>query len=142
MAETWWTYPAEDDNGNTILVSGRDGMQKYIESRKYSDRIEIKWTFEGSMPDEPTSLLMEQAHEAIVEALKKEKAVLLTGVYTGAGERNWVFYVKNPRIFQSVLNRAWASLPLLPVTISAEKDPEWLEYKEMRELTYIPPQED
>lgn len=139
--EKWWTAPAEDDQGNTVIVSGREIDPRYPESGKYNDRIELRWTYTpgpGGMPDDDTAALMEQADAALREALDKEKACLLTGVYTGAGQRDWVIYTKNPRIFQSLLNRAWAALPLLPVQIYAEKDPGWAEYREMRENTYIP----
>lgn len=139
--EIWWTAPAESEDGATILVSGREIPEKYIESGKYNDRIEITWKYApgpDGMPDEETAALMERADDALRAELAKEKGCLLTGVYTGAGERNWIIYTKNPRIFQSVINRAWESLPQLPVTLYAEKDPEWGEYREMRDNTYIP----
>lgn len=140
-SEIWWTAPAESETGQTILVSGRDGLDEKMASGKYGVRIEVTWKYAPTpkgMPDVSTAALMEQADDALRVALKKEKRCLLTGVYTGAGERNWVLYVKNTAIFQFMLNRAWASLPLLPVSISAENDPDWCEYKEMRESTYIP----
>lgn len=139
--EVWWTAPAESEDGGTVLVSGRDGLEEAMASGKYGERVEVTWPYgetPDGLPDPQTAKQMEQADEALREALKKEKGCLLTGVYTGAGERNWVFYVKHTGIFQSMLNRAWRDLPLLPVNISAEKDPEWEEYREMREATYIP----
>lgn len=140
-SEIWWTSPADSDSGQTILVSGRDGMDTYIASAKYNDRVEVTWSYAETpdgYPDPDTAALMEQADDALRLALKKEKGCLLTGIYTGAGERNWVFYVKRTSIFQSMLNKAWASLPVLPVSIHAEKDPDWEEYKEMKSATYIP----
>jgi len=138
VSENWWTTPTTSLDGRTVIVTGRDDVDKYRLSGKYTDRIEVTWTYEGQgMPPDDIIHLMEQADGLLREQLKNDKGVILTGIYTGDGQRNWVFYVKNTRIFQSLLNRAWASLPLLPVTISAEKDPEWAEYTEMRELTYI-----
>lgn len=139
--EIWWTAPAESEDGRTILVSGRDCMDKAMTSGKYTERVTVSWPYADTpdgLPDHDTSTLMEQADEALRQELKKEKGCLLTGIYTGAGEREWVFYVKHTGIFQSMLNRAWASLPVLPVSISAEKDPDWEEYKEMKASTYIP----
>lgn len=140
-SEIWWTSPAESESGQTILVSGRDGMDAYISSGQYAERVEVTWPYsptKNGLPDHDTATLMEQADDALRLALKKEKRCLLTGIYTGAGERNWVFYVKRTSIFQAMINRAWASLPVLPVSISAEKDPDWEEYKEMKAATYIP----
>ena len=142
--EVWWTAPAEGEDGKTILVSGRDRLESYMESGKYNDRVQLTWRYDGKpdgLPDESTVALMEQADDALRQALKKEKGCILTGIYTGAGQRDWIFYVKRTGIFQSMLNRAWAELPLLPVTIYAEKDPGWDEYREMREATYIPDEE-
>ncbi|MCM1320378.1 MAG: DUF695 domain-containing protein [Muribaculaceae bacterium] len=142
--EVWWTSPAEGEDGKTIMVSGRDNLDSQMTSGKYNDRVQLTWRYESDstgMPNDTTAALMEQADDALRQALKKEKGCLLTGIYTGAGERDWVFYVKRTSIFQSMLNRAWADLPLLPVAITAEKDPDWDEYREMRECTYIPDEE-
>jgi len=140
VSDIWWTAPAESDDGEVIMVTGRDEVGRFMESGKYPDRVELTWRYSGSgMPDGDTADLIDRADTLLRETLTKERGVILTGIYTGAGERNWVFYVKNTRIFQAMINRAWQSLPLLPVTITAEHDPAWEEYSEMRELTYIPP---
>lgn len=142
-ADIWWTAPAESAEGEVIMVSGRDDVESFRLSGNYPDRIELTWRYgQTGMPGEADAALMEQADEALRSALHKNKGAVLTGIYTGAGERNWVIYAKSTRIFQSIINKAWRELPLLPVSISAEKDPDWLEYLEMRELTYIDPSGD
>lgn len=55
----------------------------------------------------------------------------MTGIYTGASQRNWIFYTFSTEVFGSYLNRALASLPTLPLKIYAENDPDWAEYDEM-----------
>lgn len=142
--DEWWTAPTEAEDGNTVIVTGRDGMQPFIDSGRYTDRIEITWRYEADstgMPDDATARLMEEADEALRAAFAKEHACILTGIYTGDGRRDWIVYTKNPRIFNSVLNRALAPLPILPLELYAEKDPEWAEYLEMRSLTYIAPED-
>lgn len=57
----------------------------------------------------------------------------MTGVFTGDGERDWVFYTLSTHIFGRKLNEALSELPLLPIEISCENDPEWLAYDEMCE---------
>ena len=79
---------------------------------------------------------MEQVHEALAAEFKKDPVAILTGVYTGAGERNWVFYTRSLHIFGRKFNEILEPFPLLPITLYAEKDPEWNEYREMR-LTEI-----
>lgn len=143
--EEWWSAPAESDNGRTIIVTGRDFMDKEISSGKYDVRIEVSWNYASlpdGMPDGESARILEEVTDALSEALKKEKGVVMTGIYTGDGKREWIFYSKNPRIFSSVFNRALEPFPVLPLEIEAYSDPDWEEYREMRELTYIPPEDE
>ena len=91
---------------------------------------------EKGMPDNTTSKLMEQVHDALCAEFKKDPVAVLTGVYTGAGERNWVFYTRSVNIFGKKFNKILAPFELLPIKLYVEKDPEWNEYREMR-LTEI-----
>ena len=130
----WWTAPAEGDSGELILVTGRRMMDEIIATGLFNDRIEITWKYEPDakgMPDFATSKLMEQVHEALAAEFKKDPVAILTGIYTGAGERNWVFYTRSVNIFGRKINEILAPFELLPITLYAEKDPEWNEYREM-----------
>lgn len=66
----------------------------------------------------------------------------MTGIYTGDGERDWVFYTQNLNIFGRVFNRALEPLEQMPLLIEAESDPDWEEYREMREISYIAPDDE
>lgn len=132
----WWTAPAEADNGQLILVTGRRAMQVVKETGFYNTRIEVTWTYEPDdkgMPDYATSKLMEEANDAFEAAFGKDPVAVVTGIYTGAGERNWVFYTRSLHIFQRKLNEALAELPMLPLSFYAEEDPNWEEYSQMCE---------
>ncbi|MDE6696119.1 MAG: DUF695 domain-containing protein, partial [Muribaculaceae bacterium] len=61
--------------------------------------------------------------------------------YTGDGRRDWVFYTHGLNIFGKVFNRALEGIPEMPLKFDATEDPDWEEYKEMREATYIPDEE-
>ena len=142
IKDEWWTAPTEADNGLTIMVTGRDGVEEAMTSGKFNDRVEITWRYNAGsdgMPVADDSKLIGEVDEALREAFRKEKACILTGVYTGDGRRDWIVYTKNPRIFNAVLNKALAGFPLLPLELYAEKDAGWAEYQEMRSLTYIAP---
>lgn len=144
LKDEWWTAPTVADNGLTVMVTGRDGVQEAIDSGRYTDRIEITWRYTADasgMPLDDDAKLMGEVDDALRDALRKEKACILTGIYTGDGRRDWIVYTKNPRIFNSLLNRALADFPLLPLELYAEKDPDWAEYLEMRSLTYIAPED-
>lgn len=140
IGNEWWTSPAEGDNGETIIVTGRKGVEPVIATGKYTDRIEITWRYtpdKNGMPDFATSTTMEAVTDALQNAFVKDPAAIMTGIYTGNGERNWIFYTLNPRKFQFMMNEALASFELLPLEIYAEKDPGWEEYLEMKNLTEI-----
>ena len=140
MAESndWWTAPAESDDGRLILVSGRRDIQKFRSNPRFSIRIEIQWTYSdapnAAMPDDHDAELMGQATDALSEVLAADPVAVITGIFTGAGERTWVFYTLSTNIFQKKLNQALEPLPTLPLVITAENDPDWEAYDEMAQL--------
>lgn len=140
IGNEWWTSPTENETGALIMVTGRQGVEPVIATEKYNDRIEITWKYtpdKNGMPDFKTSSLMEQVTDALNNAFAKDSAAVMTGIYTGDGERNWVFYTLNPKKFQYMLNDALKDFELLPITLYAEKDPEWNEYREMKDLSEV-----
>lgn len=135
MNDEWFTTPADDGRGHTIIVTGRLDVGKFRSRERNSIRVEVTMPYSPAgplgFPDDATSELLDQATEAMQTALKGKNTAIMTGIYTGAGERNWVFYTFSTEVFGSYLNRALASLPLLPLRIYAENDPSWAEYDEM-----------
>ncbi len=143
-SEIFWTYPAEAESGKTLIVTGRDDIDSFRESGKYPFRLNVYWDYKSlpdGMPEKEDAELMEQITDRFLAETKKDTAAILTGIYTGDGRRDWVFYTRSLHIFRNILNRALADLPLLPLGIDATEDPEWQEYLEMRENTYIPPED-
>lgn len=134
--DEWFTFPATDDNGRTIIVTGRVDVDKYRSRERNSIRVEVTlpYTPEGDLgfPGEKDAEMLEKITDAFEESLKGKNTALLTGIYTGAGERNWVFYTFSTDVFGTFLNRTLAPFPLLPLKIYAENDPDWAEYDEMR----------
>ncbi len=140
LSNIWFTSISEAENGAIIIISGRDQLNEFMLSGKFKERVEITWPYEGAsqgMPDSKTADTMEVVQEALQKAMEKNKLSILTGVYTGDGERTWVFYTRNIPAFGETLNSALQSFDLLPITIYTEKDPEWNEYREMYESRAI-----
>ncbi|MCM1093617.1 MAG: DUF695 domain-containing protein [Lachnospiraceae bacterium] len=136
----WWTSPTESESGRLIMVTGRKDVQKFRTSGKYKIRVEITWKYLGNaagMPDEPTATVMESVQEAMEASFKKDPVAVMTGIYTGDDERNWVFYTTSVHIFGKKINEALAPFDLLPITIYTENDPDWEEYDEMRAASEI-----
>lgn len=140
LTDEWWTSPAEGEDGSLIMVTGRRDMEAVMSMGVYNYRVEISWKYEADskgMPDVPTSTLMEKVHDALQADFMKDPVAVLTGIYTGGGERNWVFYTRSVKIFERKLNEDLADFDVLPITLYVENDPDWNEYKEMREATEI-----
>lgn len=134
ISNEWWTAPTEAQNGNTILVTGRRNLDEVKATGKFIYRIEVTWTYEPDakgMPSYKTSLLMEQVREALETCFSKDPVAVNTGIYTGDGERNWVFYTRSLHIFQRKFNEALAQFEALPLSFYAEEDPAWEEYAEL-----------
>lgn len=85
------------------------------------------------MPNDSDAAYLEEATEGLLLAFKKDQAGVLTGIYTGDGRRDWVFYTRSLFIFQKIFNRGLEGIDrTLPLLIEAEEDPEWEEYTELR----------
>ncbi len=137
ISDDWWTAPSEDSEGRTVLVTGRRSLENVIASHRYVYRIEMTWEYtpeKGGMPDYATSRKMEVVTNLLQEKLRSDPVAIMTGIYTGAGERNWVFYAVTLKAFQAVLNSALSSIEeQLPLTFIAAEDRDWEEYREMCE---------
>lgn len=138
LSDVWFTALSESESGQMISVYGRDELKEFMESGKYKERVEITWKYEGDkrgLPDEALAEKMELVEEILRKAMeKKDKLAILTGVYTGDGEKVWIFYTRTVRVFGERLNEALASFELLPISIYTELDPEWEEYQDMYEM--------
>jgi len=137
LSNVWFTALSEDDLGNMITVYGRDELNEFIQSGKFKERVEITWKYEADskgMPSDELAELMENVQETLRKAMEKDKLSILTSIYTGAGEKIWVYYTRTVRVFGERLNETLASFDLLPISIYTEVDPEWEEYLDMYEM--------
>lgn len=137
LSNEWFTALSEDESGNLVAVYGRDELTEFVQSGKFKERVEITWKYEGDekgMPVDALAEQMENVQETLRKAMEKDKLAILTAIYTGAGEKIWVFYTRTIRVFGERLNEALASFELLPISIYTEVDPEWEEYLDMYEM--------
>ena len=137
LSDEWFTALSQNDNGQLITVSGRDELTEFVNSGKYNERAEVTWKYEGDekgMPPESIAKQIEAVEEALRHVMEKDKLAITTAIYTGGGEKTWVFYTRIARVFGERLNEALASFELLPITIYTEVDPGWEEYLDMYEM--------
>lgn len=140
MSSTWLTSPLETDNrsGNLVLGTVRKDVRKFMDNPRFRYRVEVSWSYEpaaAGMPSEADAMMMEQVLEAIEKTLSKDPVAVLTGIYTGDGVRDLVFYTLSLHIFQRKFNEILAPFPLLPLEFSAEEDAGWEEYRTMLAIT-------
>ncbi len=136
----WWTAPTESEDGRLVMVTGRRDVDEFRNNPRFSIRVEVTWRYDsdpGGMPDLAVSTLMEQVQDALQQVFIKDPVAVLTGVYTGDGERNWVFYTLSTHIFGRKFNEALSGFEILPLTIYTENDPDWEEYAEMKAASEI-----
>lgn len=137
LSNVWFTALSQDESGNMITVYGRDELNEFIQSGKFKERVEITWKYEADsngMPSDELAKQMETIEETLRKAMEKDKLSILTSVYTGNGEKIWVYYTRTVRVFGERLNETLASFDLLPISIYTEVDPEWEEYLDMYEM--------
>lgn len=130
----WWTSPAEADNGLTIMVTGRKDIGKFRANPKFSIRVEITMPYKAlpdGMPLAEEAELLESVTERLQNTFSNDSVAVLTGIFTGDCRRDWVFYTLSTHIFGRKINEALADLPILPLTIYCENDPDWNAYDEM-----------
>jgi len=137
LSNVWFTALSEDESGNMVTVYGRDELSEFLRSGKFRERVEITWKYEAEdkgMPSDEVAELMENVQETLRKAMEKDKLSILTGIYTGGGEKIWIYYTRTVRVFGERLNDTLISFDLLPISIYTEIDPEWEEYLDMYEM--------
>ena len=137
LSNEWFTALSENESGQLVTVSGRDELTELVQSGKFKERGEITGKYEGDdkgMPSEALAEQIEEVQEVLKKAMEKDKLAILTSVYTGGGEKIWVYYTRTARVFGERLNEVLAVFELLPISIYTEVDPEWEEYLDMYEM--------
>lgn len=132
----------EGDGGKTVIVTGQDNLEKIIASGKFKYLISVSWRYNAlpdGFPDEVDAELMGRVSDALEATFRKDKSAYIAAIITGEGCRDWLFYAASLTIFGRVFNRALENIEeTVPFRIEVQDDPEWSQYKEIRDLTYIP----
>ena len=132
ISDEWWTSPSTAESGAAVIVTLRTDLENVRATDKYIYRVEVTWQYKGDdkgLPSLADSLLMEQATDALNDVFNADPVAVMTGIYTGDNERNWVFYTRSLNIFQKKFNLALAELPPMPLDFYVEEDADWSEYQ-------------
>lgn len=134
LTDDWFTALSQDEEGRLIFVTGRKGLEGFRAKGALRVRVEIKWLYSADsegMPDERTAELITEIEPLLRGVMERDKLAILTGNYTGAGAKYWVFYTRHLPTFGERLNAALADYETLPLEILCEEDPHWEEYLDM-----------
>ncbi len=137
LSDKWFNAFSENEKGDLITIYGRDDLDEFVASGKFKERVEVTWKYkpdEKNLPHDDEAELMETVEVALRKVMEKDKLAILSSIYTGGGERIWVFYARTARVFGERLNEALSTFDLLPISIYVEVDPDWEEYKDMYEM--------
>ena len=137
LSDKWFTALSENEKGDLITIYGREELEEFVTSGKFKERVEVTWKYTPDtkgLPSDNEAELMENVEIALRKVMEKDKLAILSSVYTGGGERIWVFYTRTSRVFGEKLNDALKDFELLPISLYVEIGPEWEEYKDMYEM--------
>lgn len=137
LSDKWFTALSENEKGDLITIYGREELEEFVTSGKFKERVEVTWKYTPDtkgLPSDNEAELMENVEIALRKVMEKDKLAILSSVYTGGGERIWVFYTRTSRVFGEKLNDVLKDFELLPISLYVEIDPEWEEYKDMYEM--------
>ncbi|MCR5395437.1 MAG: DUF695 domain-containing protein [Bacteroidales bacterium] len=138
LTDNWFTALSENEDGTYTFISGRSGIEAFVESGKLRERLEIAWTYKadekGLPADDAEAQTMEEVGDKLRAAMEKDKLAIVTGIYTGQGKREINFICRNIEAFGQRLNDTLASYPQLPIVVNAYDDPDNQEYRDLLEL--------
>lgn len=131
----WFNYKFTDEDGNKVMVKGKDKMEEVIASKKFKQRLEVTYHFpfhfEDGFPDEPGMQELDVIEYALErEFLKKDNSVMALS-FTGANRRVWYIYSADVYGTVAEINRAVDAEDELEII--HEPDEEWMFYKTFHE---------
>lgn len=130
----WFAGKSESDRGN-IITRGR----LFVEEESnifnlFNIRIEVQWAYKGEkdgMPSAHETDVIDRIMILLTESLEKSNIAILTAIHIGGGQAVYVYYSQEIEAFSERVNELLGRLPVLPVKIGAEEDPEWSDYKSL-----------
>lgn len=137
LKDNWFTALSQEDNGQLVFVTGRLDLEGFRLSGKLKVRVEIRWPYEADetgMPAASDGALIAEIEPQLRRIMERDKLAILTGNYTGGGNKYWVFYTRHLPSFGERLNECLAPYKTLPLDILCEEDPNWEEYMDMLSL--------
>ena len=130
-----WLVTTSKKNDKLLLLKVREEIPSDAMTDRYPNVIEMHWKYAPDKLGMPAESVVSQIakFEAAIDPIQGDRAGYLMTIVTGSGERTWLWYVADPKIFASALNRLVPGHPF-PITLQAVgKEPDWKTYRALRE---------
>ena len=120
-----------------LIVRYRGAFPDWVDRKSWPNLVGIKWPLEGkaAMPSKDESTRQYRFEDALQGAVEVAHVGVLAVVITGDGYVEWLYYSPSHDKFMATLNEALRGKPPLPLQISLEQDPDWVNYTDFAEKT-------
>jgi hypothetical protein len=130
-----WIVTTSKQHEHLLLLKVRAEVPADVQPAKYPNALEMHWKYAPDSQGMPAEKVVTQIarFEATLDPLQGDHIGYLMMIVTGSGERTWLWYAADPKVFAKELNRLIPGHPF-PITLNAAaKEPDWKTYRAMRE---------
>ena len=129
--ENSWTVVQAELDGRLAWLRIQNDIGKTIRDSN-PHRMIVRWKYEDDGEDGmPPLELKDKYHaleEALVSSIQSDDTGVLALVLTTAGCRQWHIHFSDAQAIQGSVNRAFADMPDMPISLTGKFDPDWTEY--------------
>jgi hypothetical protein len=128
-----WNLAEGSRNGLPTMIRYRPSLAAFCGDSKYPTLLTIEWSYEQEdktgLPSDEQSNEMRSFEDSLQKTLDPKRVAVLAFVFTHAGNRVWHYYFGNKSELQKGINKALSNQPNLPISLNAEEDPDWSEFR-------------
>lgn len=127
------------DNAAWMLAEGHSGeypffvryrqLRQSIPRNEYPTRLNVFWSMnspdENGFPSPKEAADLEIFENRLIAAVEKDESAWLVAVVTGRSEREFVFYLQQPKLFLQRLSEMPQEQARYPLEVHSQDDPDW-----------------
>lgn len=132
-SEDRWSVGQGQKNGQPLLIRFRSEPPQGVDAAAYPFLLSATWSYQAGragMPDAEELERMTRFEEALESTLEGSQSAYLMLVFTGNGNRDWLFYSRGEDDSMRRINQGLKGHPVYPVEFSVQRDPHWRAYRQ------------
>ncbi|CBL46119.1 Hypothetical protein HDN1F_25360 [gamma proteobacterium HdN1] len=134
-----WFSASDDNNGIPVFLRARDTLDHLIGLESHPTLVRLVWIYkpvgEHGLPSDEDAARMTAFEQTVMPALEAERICIFYCIYQHNGQQEWLAYCSNVDAAEEIINVALMEHEEYPIELLQEDDPEWEDYKNMREGT-------